>query len=240
MISGAAFCPHPPVLVPALAGAAAAELAALRAACRESVVKIASLSDRLVLIGADQRTQVHSPSAVGTFAGLGVQLRAGLKGDGGASTEPPLEAPSLPLSLTVGAELVEDAIGDAVPRVALSVAGDSVDEAAQLLTDLTAGGRAGLVVLGDGSARRTTAAPGYLDDRAVGFDDRVADALRTGDAYALDDIDPVAAAELLVAGAPAWRAAGRVLRNSRFDADLRAYEAPFGVGYFVATWISRA
>jgi uncharacterized protein YaiI (UPF0178 family) len=244
VISGAAFCPHPPVLVPALAGAASVELAALRAACRESVIRIASVSDRLVLLGGGDRAASYPASAVGSFAGVGADLRVSLGGELGAGPAPEaqteLKRPvELPLALAVGAELVEDAIGDALPRTAVSVSADAVEAAQQLLVELTADGRVGLVVLGDGSARRTAAAPGYLDERAVAFDDHLAEALRTGDAYVLEDLDQTLADELLVAGAPAWRTTGRMLRNRRFDADLRAYEAPFGVGYFVATWIPR-
>jgi hypothetical protein len=233
VISGAAFCPHPPALVPAVARDAAPELAGLRAACRASITRIASLSDRLLLVGAGERTREYPSSAAGTFAGFGVDMAVGLNGPADGAVE-------LPLSLTVGAELVEDAIGDAVARAAVSVDAVSDEDADRLLRAMTADGRVGLVVMGDGSARRTTAAPGYLDERAIPFDDAVAKALGDGDAYALEDIDPELAAQLLVASAPAWRAAGRLLRNSRFEAELHSYEAPFGVAYFVATWVTRA
>lgn len=233
MISGAAFCPHPPVLVPAVASGAAAELAALRTACRASIIRIASLSDRLLVLGTGDRTVEWPPSATGSFAGFGVPLTVGLTG----SADGPAD---LPLSLSVGAALVDDAIGDALPRVGVSVSAAGEIEAAALVGELAADGRVGLVVMGDGSARRTTAAPGYLDDRAIPFDDALARALREGDAYALEDLDARLAADLLVAGAPAWRAAGRVLRNARFDAELHSYEAPFGVAYFAATWVTRA
>jgi hypothetical protein len=184
-------------------------------------------------LGTGDRTSVLPPSATGSFAGFGVPLTVGLTGSADGAIE-------LPLSLSIGAALVDDAIGDALPRVAVSV-GDAADvDVAELVGDLVADGRIGLVVMGDGSARRTTAAPGYLDDRAIPFDDAVAEALREGDAYALEDLDESLAADLLVAGAPAWRAAGRMLRNARFDAELHSYEAPFGVAYFAATWITRA
>jgi hypothetical protein len=234
VISGAAFCPHPPLLAPAVAGGAATESAALRAACRAAITRIAALSDRLVLVGAGERTVSHAPAAVGTFAGFGVDLRARLD----PAVEGPLE---LPLALTVGADLVEDAIGDALPRGAMSIGSgaDGPAEGARLLGELTAHGRVGLVVMGDGTACRSTGAPGYVDERAVPFDDAIAAALRDGDAYALEDLDQTVADDLLVAGASAWRAVGRVLRNARFDAELLSYDAPFGVAYFVATWIPR-
>lgn len=232
MISGAAFCPHPPLLVPAVAGGATAEMAALRASCRTSVTKIASLSDRLLLLGAGHRTTAYPSAAVGSLAGFGVDVRFGLTGSPDGLIE-------LPLSLTIGAELIDDAVGPGLPRVAVSIAEDSGADADRILNDLVGDGRVGLVVMGDGSARRSTAAPGYLDERAAAFDDAVADILRTGDAYALEDLDAALAGELLAAGGPVWRAAGRLLRNARYDAELLAYEAPFGVAYFVASWVTR-
>lgn len=235
MISGAAFCPQPPVLVPAVASGAAAELTALRATCRAAITKVASLSDHLLIVGSGDQTFTYESSAVGSFAKFGVDFRVAL----GPDTS---DTPRLPLSLAVGAELIEDAIGDAMTRRAVCVAADDAAGGAvtETLYDLVADARVGLIVMGDGSARRSTAAPGYLDERAVPFDDAIAEALRAGDAYALEDLDVALADELLVAGAPAWRATGRLLRNARFDAELLAYEAPFGVAYFVATWIVRA
>jgi hypothetical protein len=96
-----------------------------------------------------------------------------------------------------------------------------------------------LLVMGDGSARRSTAAPGYLDDRAADFDANVAAALAGGDAQALHALDPQLGAALLAAGVPAWRAAADLLDGTRLDAALLLDVAPYGVGYFVALWAAR-
>ena len=56
--------------------------------------------------------------------------------------------------------------------------------------------------MGDGSARRTVKAPGYLDPAAEPFDARVATALAAGDAGALAGLDPAEGERLLAAGVP--------------------------------------
>ena len=63
----------------------------------------------------------------------------------------------------------------------------------------------GLLVMADGSARRTLKAPGYLDDRAAPFDAGVEECLASGRLAGLAELDPALAAELLVAGRAAWQ-----------------------------------
>ena len=104
----------------------------------------------------------------------------------------------------------------------------------------------GLLVVGDGTARRTEKAPGHLDERAAGFDAVVENALAAGDPEALLALEPTLAETLLVGGLDAWRAASRAaLAEVRPDGAaprgwtgaVHLAEAPYGVGYFVATWI---
>ncbi|MDT4937888.1 MAG: hypothetical protein QOG80_1559 [Pseudonocardiales bacterium] len=233
MITGAAFCPHPPVLVPDIARRAAVDLAGLRAACRTTLQQVAAGCEHLVLLGSAQQTLVHTSRARGSFAGFGVPLEVGFAPDADGAIE-------LPLSLAVGAWLIDDALRTHPPVTAVSVAADfTSSRAADELRRLIDESRVGLVVMGDGSARRSTAAPGYLDEHAVAFDDGVLEALRAGDAAGLADVDLDAAAALLAAGAPAWRAAGALLRDRPVAADVSCYEAPYGVAYFVAHWTSR-
>jgi len=101
--------------------------------------------------------------------------------------------------------------------------------------------RQAMLVLGDGSASRTPQAPGYFDERAEPYDAAVAQALATADAQALAALDPVLSRELHVAGLPAWRllADAAAASGVEYDADLLYDEAPYGVGYFVATWLAR-
>jgi hypothetical protein len=222
VIVAAAFCPHPPVLVPALAQGAAEELAGVRAACRAAITRVAAAGAPLVVIGSGPVAAVHDATARGSFAGFGLPVEVSLGSD-----EIEAGTPELPLSLTVGAWLVRDALGPGTGTTGISIAGDA---------ELSTNSETALIVMGDGSARRSTAAPGYLDERAEAFDADVAAALSSGDRSRLAALDPHLGAELLAAGVPAWRAAGALVEARRYRAELLYADAPYGVGYFVAAW----
>lgn len=125
----------------------------------------------------------------------------------------------LPLALAVGARL----LGERSYRLWGVPSGPLPDAAAFL-------------VVGDGTAKRTLKAPGHLDDRAEAFDAAVVDALRSGDAAALGALDPGLAAELWVGGLAAWSAVAAL--TGPWRAELLYADAPHGVGYAVATWVS--
>jgi hypothetical protein len=224
VIRGAVFCPHPPVLVPEVAQGAAGELHDLRAACRAAVRRIAGPGVRWIVLGAGPVTARHDATARGSLAGLGVPLEVPL----GSDRPGPVE---LPLSLTVGAWLLRDVLGPNCAAVGFSVGVDGLDAR----IEDAAHADIALLVMGDGSARRSTAAPGYFDERAEAFDAGVAAALRSGEAGELN-LDPVVGAELLAAGVPAWSAAAALLDRGEYAADLLYAQAPYGVGYFVAAW----
>lgn len=230
MITGVAFCPQPPVLVPEVASGAAAELDALRDACRAAIGTVCA-GRQPVLLGSAPRSQTHSPLARGSLAGFGVpgELHLGAPTCGGDLELPP--------ALTVGAWLVRDALGPRSGARGFSVGPDfaSSPAAVELLT-LAETSDVALIVLGDGSARRSSTAPGYLDDRAASFDAGVAAALRSGDGRELEKLDGELANELLAAGVPAWHAAAAVLPGLTYSARLSYDQAPYGVGYFVAAW----
>jgi hypothetical protein len=234
VISAVAFCPQPPLLVPALAAGAAGELAGLRAACAAAVLELPAPGRRLVLLGAGESSRSHSPLARGSLAGFGVPIdvHLGSPGCGGA-----LE---LPLSLTIGAWLVGDVLGPRSGAIGFSVGPDgSAGTGAAELLALAEAEDVALLVMGDGSARRAPTAPGYVDPRAVPFDDAVIAALRAGDAAALAALDPVVGAAVLASGVPAWRAAGRLLDGGSYDAEIRYADDPYGVNYVVASWTTR-
>lgn len=222
MISAVAFCPHPPLLVPQVALGAAAELDDLRAACRTAIKRAASSAPQLVVLGVGERSARYAPNARGSLAAYGVPIEIPLGSD-----EPgPV---GLPLSLTIAAYLLRDALGPDCGAVGYSIS--ARERQSPALDDTPVA----LLVMGDGSARRSTTAPGYLDERAAGFDADVAAALSSGRGDCLA-IDGWLADQLLAAGAPAWNAAGRLLRGRSFDAELLYEDAPYGVGYFVAVW----
>jgi hypothetical protein len=260
VISGVAFCPQPPLLVPEVAAGAASELDELRSACRAAITTVCD--GRLpVLLGPGPRSRVHSPWARGTLAGFGVpgELHLGAPTSGGPPANENGGLPSsegvaaggvagggggeleLPPALTIGAWLVRDALGPRSGARGFSVGPDFASSSAAVeLFRLAETSDLALVVLGDGSARRSTTAPGYLDERAGAFDATVADALRSGEGHRLEKLDGALADELLAGGVPAWHAAAAVLPDRPYTARLLYDEAPYGVGYFVATWISPA
>ena len=233
MISGAAFCPQPPLLIPEIAGAAAAELDELRSACRAAVTEVSTPGHQIVLLGNGPVSRFHSPLARGSMGGFGMagEVHLGAPTCGGSLELPP--------SLTVGAWLVRDVLGPRSGAVAFSVGPDfdSSTAAVELLRCAEESDVA-LIVMGDGSARRSTSAPGYLDERAADFDAAIATALAAGDAEALAGVDLELADELLVAGGPAWRTVGGLLAGGRYRAALTYDAAPYGVGYFVASWLT--
>jgi len=225
-ISGVVFCPHPPLLIPRVAGRAAAELDELRSACRAAIRAVIRDGVQPLLIGSGPANAVHGPSARGSLQPYGVPLEIPL----GAAAPGPLE---LPLSLIVGAWLLRDALG--VNRGARGWQVCGCGEPPELTDQPIA-----LVVMGDGSARRSTSAPGYFDERAAAFDATVASALAGGNPSGLR-VDATLGTELLAAGVPAWHAAADLLDAAGpFDATLRYDDAPYGVGYFVASWTPRA
>lgn len=224
MIVGAAFCPQPPLLVPAVASGAAGELADLRAACREAI-RTACRDAPVLLVGGGTRTRAYGAGTRGSLASFGVDLAVALGPPDGSAGD------GLPPSLAVGAWLVADALGP------VSVtAWETADGTAPPAPD----GPVALVVMGDGSARRSTTAPGYLDERAAGFDAALARALASGDPERLGALDADLARQLLVAGVPAWHAAAGLLAGRRYDARVGYDGAPYGVGYVVAGWSARA
>jgi hypothetical protein len=220
----AALCPHPPVLVPELAAGAAPELDDLRGACRSALAALlAAGPEVLVVLGSGPDTREYPAPLPVSFTPFGL-----VPPHPGAADRAPL-----PLSLTIGAWLC----GDAPVSSGQAVAGDAPVETCVALGSRYAREPAtlGLLVMGDGSACRTEKAPGYLDPRAEAFDAAVTKALAEVDAPALLALDPVLAAELMVAGRAPWQvlaaAAGQGLSGEvLYDA------APYGVNYTVATW----
>jgi hypothetical protein len=217
-----AFCPAPPVLLPAVAGAAVDTTASLRSACADAVAAaLARGPEAVVVVAAGEPGVRYGAGDSGSLRGFGVDL------------DVPFDGPALPggrsvpLPHTVGAWLLDQA-GWRGRRH-----GVSPDDLGAALDDMPA---AAVLVMGDGSARRTVKAPGYLDPAAEPFDAAVAGALRDGDARALAGLDPAEGDRLLAEGVPAWRALGRALDGRPVDARLRYDDAPFGVGYLVADW----
>ncbi|TNH26237.1 hypothetical protein FHG89_21195 [Micromonospora orduensis] len=230
----AAVCPHPPLLVPEVAGAAAPELDDLRAACDTAVGRLFAVDpDAVVLLGAGPTTGPIFAPATGSFQPWGVALDVPLvpgQSDRGAV---------LPLSLTVGAWLLARQ-GLRAQVAAVQVAADAGVAEVEALAGSIAGSavRVALLVLGDGSACRGQKSPGYDDPRAEAYDKRVAAALGGADLDVLLDLDPVVSAELKAAGRASWQVLAGAARSGGggWRAELLHDSAPYGVAYFVASW----
>jgi hypothetical protein len=220
----AAVCPHPVLLVPEVAGEAAPELDDLRAACDEAVRRLLT-ADLLIVVGSGPTTHDYGAAGFGTLAPYGVDLTVGSGSQ------------ALPLSLSIGRWLVDRA-RSSVPIRCQSVAATAARAECLWLGALLArsADRVALLVMGDGSACRDKKAPGHLDVRAGGFDAATARALADADPEALARIDAGLAAELLVAGWAAWQVLAGAAHPGSYDGELLADEAPYGVGYHVASW----
>lgn len=97
-------------------------------------------------------------------------------------------------------------------------------------------GRVALLVMGDGSACRTLKAPGYLDERSVSFDTEASRALGAADLATLSALDESLAYELKVAGRAPWQVLAGAAEGAGLSGRLLYEDAPYGVGYMVATW----
>ncbi|MFU8850735.1 class III extradiol dioxygenase subunit B-like domain-containing protein [Micromonospora sp. SL1-18] len=230
----AAVCPHPPLVVPELAGAAAGELDDLRAACDAALARLLVADpDEILLLGGGPETRRFDAADSGSLRGFGLDRPVRLWKTACSGAE------ILPLSLTIGAWLVGRA-GTDLPRFARSVTADAPPvECVALGADVAESERrTALLVLGDGSACRGVKAPGYDDPRAQAYDDGVARAMAGADAEALLGLDPVLSAELKAAGRAPWQVLAGAVRAAGGDwrGDLDYYQAPYGVSYFVASW----
>lgn len=229
MFCAGVVLPHPPLLVPDVASGAAAELATLRSACAAALAEALERSpDRVILVGtAAESGETSGPPTLAPY---------GLPGP----------RRGLPLSLTIGTWLLEAAGWRGATELRTVPADATAAQCATLGAELVAApGRTALAVLGDGSARRSAAAPGHLDERAAGFDAAVAGAFATGDIRGLLGLDAALAAELLAVGRAPWQVLAGAADAFRTDvaapdaglsARLHYAEAPYGVGYFVAAW----
>ncbi|MHC0428774.1 class III extradiol dioxygenase subunit B-like domain-containing protein [Streptomyces sp. O3] len=245
MLVAAAVCPCPPLLVPEVAAGAASELDAARAACSDAVgVLAAARPDRLVVVGPAERDGrgAHPEGSRGSFRGFGVpfDVRLGRSAPDAGAADQPGDRPEreLPPSLAVGAWLLDRTSWSASPVQGLGVGEPlAAERCAQAGREIAAWSeRVALLVMGDASACRTLKAPGYLDERAAGFDAAAARALAAADTAALMALDPHLAAELQAAGRAPWQVLAGAAEGTALRGALLYDDAPYGVGYLVAAW----
>jgi hypothetical protein len=212
VIAGVLTCPQPPLLLPGATGCPVAEVEQLRAACLAGLRDLlADGAESLVLLG-------------GSAAAEAAEDRE-------------------PTSIRIGRQLLADA-GCTMPTRPVRIRDDAATEEClatgrQLAAEVAEpapGPRTVLLVMADGSARRGLKAPGYLDPRAQPFDQAVQAALTAGDPAGLAKLDPVLAADLLVAGRAAWQVLAGATEGRRFRAETYYLGDPFGVWYPVVRW----
>ncbi|HET7398634.1 MAG TPA: hypothetical protein VFJ94_08935 [Intrasporangium sp.] len=230
MLIAAGLCPHPPLLLDGLRGSVD-PVPELRAACADVASWVRGRAEeagaRVVVVAGGPRTRSHGPDEPSSAAAFLGTRRAS-------------DPEELPYAVALGRQLLT-AAGcrvDALQAVAL---GEPVAGCVRLGASLVSGPEpVVLLVLADGSARRTQKAPGYLDPRAAGFDAAWVGAVRAGDPQPLLDLDPQLAAELLCEGRAALQIlAGAALQGAagrRMAAGVPFADDPFGVQYVAATW----
>ncbi|MBA2559825.1 MAG: hypothetical protein H0V07_08050 [Propionibacteriales bacterium] len=231
MLVAASICPHPPLLLPGVSARQPGWLAELREVCVASVRRLgASGAEHIVAVGGAERAGHWGGSAGGDLRAFGVDAAAG-----GSD-------PVLPLALTVAAFLLDEAGWAGSRHYVAAARGGSPKDCAALGSRLVDRPDASaLLVMGDGSAKRSTTAPGYLDGRAEPFDETILAALSAPSLDMLLSIDTTLADELWVAGREAWQ----VLAGAASGPDnwtppittwVRYHAAPLGVGYAVIDW----
>ena len=92
----------------------------------------------------------------------------------------------------------------------------------------------GLLVVANGTARRSEKAPGHLDERSFPYDTAIDEALRAGSPAALRDLDAALGRELWAFDVPVLQALGEL--EGAFEAEVDHAGDPFGVQYWVVRW----
>lgn len=223
-VTAVGFVPSAPLLVPDVAGGSAELDRDLREACRTVARHLVSdRPDSVVVAAGWPAGGAWDSGATWGFEGFGV------------ARHPADGRPRLPWPLGIGSWLLDDIGWDGDRRYA--GIGDPVDAGSAGVGSAGVGSATTVLVVGDGTARRTEKAPGHLDDRAEGYDAKIAGCLREGDIAGLGGLDPVLGAELMCGGLVVWHWLAGVLAGRKVaTADLLAETAPYGVGYFAATW----
>jgi len=242
VLVAAAVLPHPPLMIPEVAAGAADELEAVRTACLDALKPVMAANCDVVVLGvADPVHDVRetfAPGATGSMAGFGVEVRAHLPSKGGKDQTDP----RLPLSLTVGAWLMSRF--DEWERVrATSLPSElTTSEAAELGREIGASAdRVAIVAMADGSSTLSLKAPGYLADGAEDWQRTVTHAIASVDHEALAAVTAEDASRFGASGRAAWQvlAGAASASGGQWRGELLAAEAPYGVGYVVASWVKQ-
>ena len=102
-------------------------------------------------------------------------------------------------------------------------------------TSSTSVGASAVLVVANGSARRSEKAPGHLDERAAAYDSELEKALRAGDVDSLRALDRGLAEELMVGNVAGFSRLGELL-SPGLAPEVDYADDPFGVQYWVMRW----
>jgi hypothetical protein len=225
VLTAVAIIPSAPVLVPALAGIAADEVADLRDAVLRAA---AALPDRWIAIGVGAADVRVGPAAAGTFAGYGVDVPVALSPGAFAIEHLPLCAL---MTGWVRGQVRPDALAEVRCQDAMADDDTTVAIGRSLRAELDATAEpVGVLIVADGCHTLTPSAPGGYAPQDVAVQQALDDALGRGDVAGLT-------------GQPSsvvGRAAFGVLAGLAGPAPHSAKEfyrgAPYGVGYFAGVW----
>jgi hypothetical protein len=229
VLSAIAMIPSAPVMVPALAGAAATEVADLGEAV---LAAAASLPPRWVAVGVGDADAVIGSEQSGTFAGYGVDVPVRLSPSEEALHDVPAELPLCAL-------ITGWVRGQAKPRAHAEVrvyarhhdADAALSRGRRLRAELEQESEpVGVLIVADGVHTLTPPAPGGYDPDGVPVQHALDEALACGDVAALTGLS----------AAVVGRVAYQVLAGLTEPAPRSAKEfyrgAPYGVGYFAGVW----
>lgn len=91
------------------------------------------------------------------------------------------------------------------------------------------------IVVANGSAKRTEKAPGHLDERALGVDEALGEALRAPDPEHLREWDGELADQLMIGHVDGFVRLADLLASAG-PAEVGYADDPFGVQYWVMRW----
>ncbi len=214
-------------------------MAALRAAVLAIGRELAGVASQWTVLGVGATDQEYDSGVTGTFRGFGPEVTVSL----GGSPEMAGADPDLPLAVLIAGWLRGAVAPDVLVRAQLLAAGSAPERCAEAGAELRAEldsmdePRAVLVVA-DGAATLSTAAPGYFDPRAEAVQSGLDRALAAGDRAALLALEPALCAELMLSGRVAYQAlAGLFAGDPEPPAAAERYrDAPYGVGYYAGLW----
>jgi hypothetical protein len=226
VLSAIAIVPSTPLLVPELAGAAAAELAELTTAV---LAATALLPSRWVVIGIGGADDVLGPNGIGSFGGFGADVRVQLSPH---AAEPVSE---LPLCALIAGWLRGQARPEAGAQVRVyrgdHDAGTALALGGQLREEIDrAPDPVGVLVVADGANTLTASAPGGYDPDGAEAQLALDEALANGDTAALATLSE------RILGRVAFQVLAGLTEPGPRSAKELYRGAPYGVGYFAGAW----